>query len=214
MEKLQIDFIMDKAEDIAKWFDDWSVERFGKDCLNPERYFKTTDDNRYLYGVAEGAANEEKAIREQVLELLCKINKINKELNGIGLNYHLTYQERKAKKIERKRLYNEFINITQQKTKKTESQQKTKKKYFDKAIQAGLMEKTGSGYNWLYGNNRGKIRLAYFIYRIYAPEERIPYKELQTLFGISRLDSAVQQLSTAKKEQSWKEEIDKVVQSV
>ena len=108
----QIDCIM-TDEEISRWLDRWSVGRFGEDCLNPARYYKTTKDGRYLYGVKEGATNEEKAIRERVLELLCKIISINKKLNGEGLTKHLTYNEREAKKNEREKLYKEFLSLTQ-----------------------------------------------------------------------------------------------------
>ena len=108
----QIDCIMTDKE-ISKWHDRWSVSRFGNDCLNPARYYKTTEDGRYLYGVKHGTINEEKAIRERVLELLCRINSINKELYGEGLTKHLTFNEREIKIKERGKLFEEFLSLTQ-----------------------------------------------------------------------------------------------------
>lgn len=98
-----------------------------------------------------------------------------------------------------------------------EPQQGTKQKYFDKAIEAGFMEKTATGYKWLFGGNMGLVRLGYFIHKIYDDIEAIPYKRLEAMFGVKRLDSALQralesgQIDKVKK---WKEKIDSLVQSV
>lgn len=79
--------------------------------------------------------------------------------------------------------------------------------YCEKAIQAGFMEKTDSGYCWNYGGNRGKVRLAYFISKIYCEQgDRIPYKSIGQLFGVNRLDSSVQQLTNSH--QLWMAQID------
>lgn len=87
-------------------------------------------------------------------------------------------------------------------------------KYFERAIEAGYMQKTETGYKWLWGGDRGKkARLSYFIRKIYADDcLQIPYKRLEKLFGISRLDSSISQLMNAKKEQKWQPEIDKFFQ--
>lgn len=85
---------------------------------------------------------------------------------------------------------------------------------FQKAIDAKFMEQTESGYKWLYGGNRCKIRLAYFITQIfYNP---IPYKALGAMFCVTRLDSAIQQalnITTPKTENArkWKAAIDNVL---
>lgn len=84
--------------------------------------------------------------------------------------------------------------------------------YCEKAIQAGFMEKTDSGYRWIYGGDRGKVRLAYFIKKIYSVLERIPYKKLESLFDVRRLDTSVQQLANRKSPQDWEEKIDKIFQ--
>jgi len=69
---------------------------------------------------------------------------------------------------------------------------------FQKAIEAKLMEQTESGYKWLYGGNRGGgARLAYFIHKVFNPNgcSTIPYKALEALFDVIRLDSAIQRIA-------------------
>ena len=82
--------------------------------------------------------------------------------------------------------------------------------YCEIAIRAGFMEKTNSGYRWNYGGNSGKVRLAYFITKIYGVSERIPYKKLESLFDVTRLDTSVHQLASikTKKPQVWRDAID------
>lgn len=84
---------------------------------------------------------------------------------------------------------------------------------FDKAINAEFMEATESGYKWLYGKDRGKARLAYFIKRVFNPDgcSAIPYKKLESMFGVTRLDSALDNALQAKKPQQWREAIDKIL---
>lgn len=84
------------------------------------------------------------------------------------------------------------------------------KKYFERALMNGFMEKVGNRYIWIW---EGKARLAYFIHSTFNPNgtERIPYKKLEALFGISRLERAVDQVMNAKNPQKWREEIDNKV---
>lgn len=207
MKKIEIDCHM-TIEEINKWHEDWSVERFGKDCLNPARYYKTTEDGRYLYGVKEGAINDEKAIRDRVLELLCKINSINKELNGEGLTKHLTFNERETRKKEREKLYKEFLNYTQPQPEKAnngqttdalslnpEPQQKDLHYYCHKAIKKGYLVKVDEGYrraSWR------KAQLAYFLGQFLKPDGTFPDKEYCIMFGETRLGKALGQLINNK----------------
>ena len=82
-------------------------------------------------------------------------------------------------------------------------------KCFERAINEGWAEKTCYGYKWKIE----KIKLAYIVQEIYNPDGsgRIPYKELEAIFGINRLDSSVTQLITAKKPQKWRVEVDKKI---
>lgn len=93
----------------------------------------------------------------------------------------------------------------------TQPKQETEweKKYFAKAIEAGLMEKDCGHYRWLH-NNGMKASLGYFINRVFNPKgtAQIPYKRLEILFGVTRLDTAIDQALTAKTPQKWRKEID------
>lgn len=85
------------------------------------------------------------------------------------------------------------------------------KQYFARSIEAGFMEKTATGYKWTWGGK--KARLAYFITKIYGVNQQIPYKRLESLFGVSRLDSAVNQLMNAKQPQKWRQQIDRIFEN-
>lgn len=101
--------------------------------------------------------------------------------------------------------------LLKQKQAASKPQQITKreKKYFAKAIEAGLMEKDGGNYRWLH-NNGLKASLGYFLNRVFNPKgtAQIPCKRLEILFGVTRLDTAIDQALTAKKPQRWRKEID------
>lgn len=91
------------------------------------------------------------------------------------------------------------------------------RKYFQRAIDAGFMAKTDSGYKWLFGgNNRSKARLAYFIEKVYCPAvtdllEAERRRELERLFNTIRLDRAIQQnadTGAAQSVKKWRAKID------
>gem|GEM_PF-5858925 len=85
-------------------------------------------------------------------------------------------------------------------------------KIFEKAIGAGLMECTTDGYKWLYGGNTGKARLAYFCRQTFNPDgcSPVPYKMLEQLFNVTRLDVALDQAMNAKRPQKWRGKIDEL----
>ncbi len=86
------------------------------------------------------------------------------------------------------------------------------RKYIAKAIEANYIKKRDKGLQWLFGGNRGKVRLGYFIQKVYCPNhtETIPEKGINALFGVDRIGSAISQIVNAKKPQKWKAEIDKL----
>lgn len=96
-----------------------------------------------------------------------------------------------------------------------EPQQRTERErlYFDAAIKAGLMRETDTGYKWIYQDG-SKASLAYFLKKIYNPNGlgKTPYKEMESLFSVTRLDRATQQLLDAKNTPKWREKIDKLFQ--
>ncbi len=94
-----------------------------------------------------------------------------------------------------------------------ESQQMTEreKKYFAKAIEAGLMQEAGTGYEWLY-NNGSKASLAYFLQKVFNPDGtcRTPFKRLESMFNKKSLAVATNKLLEVVKNQKWRGEIDKL----
>lgn len=84
---------------------------------------------------------------------------------------------------------------------------------FEKALEAGFMRREGDGYRWLY-NNGSKASLAYFISKVFNPTmtSQIPYKMLNGLFGVNRLEASLGQVYEAKKEQRWRKEIDDILE--
>lgn len=77
-------------------------------------------------------------------------------------------------------------------------------KYYGKAMEAGMAEKTEQGYRWLGSN----VSFGYFIDKVHRPKatERLPYKRMEKLWGIKRLDSAVSQ--SADRKHKWEKGID------
>lgn len=77
-------------------------------------------------------------------------------------------------------------------------------KYYGKAIEAGMAKKTEQGYRWL----GSKVSFGYFINKVHRPKatERLPYKRMEKLWNIKRLDSAVNQSADWK--QKRKKDID------
>lgn len=89
------------------------------------------------------------------------------------------------------------------------------KEIFAKAVKAGYMEKTATGYKWLY-NSGSKASLAYFIMQVFSPDntKQIPFKALGQLFDVTRLDRALDQAATAKKPQQWRGAIDNLLKDL
>lgn len=191
MEIWPIDF--DKTlQEISEWHNQWKVERFGGDSLNPERYYN--DDGRYLHGVREGESlNDEKAICDKVLELLVRIKNINDRLKGKGLSQHLQWKEREQLKGERETLYNDYLEVVQPKPQRLVPDvlaTDEAKRYFEKAIDLGLMD---TDFNWL----KGLQMLACFAREMSMKlqlgkgvngdgQPRISWQPFETLFNLER----------------------------
>lgn len=86
-------------------------------------------------------------------------------------------------------------------------------KYFNRAINNGYMERTESGYNWKFGGTRRKVRLGYFLQKVYCPQNKgtMPESELNALFGVKRIGSAVTQFCSGKQSQKWIRTIDEAI---
>lgn len=99
------------------------------------------------------------------------------------------------------------LEKNKQKSKKVLELTEKQSFYINEAINRGLIEKTDS-YKW----NGKKASLAYFLEKVFAPQktEQMPYKRLEIMFNVSRLDSALTQVYNAKKPQKWRIDIDKI----
>ena len=88
---------------------------------------------------------------------------------------------------------------------------KAEVEYYGKAVKSGMAEKTEDGYKWKY-NNGSKASLAYFLNKIFNPDGtgQIPFKKLEVLWEVSRLDSALDKAINAKNPQQWRTDIDKL----
>jgi hypothetical protein len=86
------------------------------------------------------------------------------------------------------------------------------RKYFAKAIEAQYITTTDNGLKWVFGDERGKVILGYFIQKVFCPNNTgtIPETAVNKLFGVTRIGSAITQIASAKKPQKWRTEIDKL----
>ena len=84
------------------------------------------------------------------------------------------------------------------------------RKYFKRAIDAGFMCKTDSGYKWLYGGSNGQVRLGYFISKTYGSGRRV--NKLERLFDVQKLSASITQAETYNGHRAdvleWRTEID------
>lgn len=107
--------------------------------------------------------------------------------------------------------YSKTLLSEKQKSKKALELTEQQSTCFERAIKAGLMEKTNNGYIWIH-NNGLKASLAYFLEKVFAPKgtEQMPYHSLEIMFNVSRLDSTLTQVHNAKNPQKWITDIDKI----
>lgn len=235
LELLPIDFDLPLKE-VAEWYDKWRVERYGKDSIDPIKYYIDYADGRFLVErPKEGEAlGDEKANCEEVLRLLVEIRLINQKLSGKGLSRHLQYAERERLKEERERLYNSLkqkAGLLPQRQQiegnelnlPDEVNTPKAQKDFAKAIKEGWMKaRPEGGFEWIgFGKQPSKAQLSYLCAKIYGYQysvrngnvgDNVPYEALNGLFGVTRLDRAMQQTYEAKKPQRWRLQIDQITE--
>lgn len=112
-----IDFDFNDYE-LSKWHDAWSAERYGADSLDCSKHYKNyADGDRFITDgtpkEGDPALSLEEITRDRVLELLCKIRHLTRELKRIGLKDFPTLSEIRQKQEERKIYYDEFLAIVQ-----------------------------------------------------------------------------------------------------
>lgn len=83
------------------------------------------------------------------------------------------------------------------------------RKYFAKAINIGYMKKEGNGYRWLFGGNKGQVRLGYFCNKVYTRPR--PINKLEQIFGVKKLSASITNAdieATRADVKKWRDEID------
>lgn len=83
------------------------------------------------------------------------------------------------------------------------------REYFKRAVEAGFMEKTDTGYNWLFGGSKGQARLGYFLSKVYKSPRPINY--LERCFNVKKLSSSISMACYEAKRNDvklWRKEID------
>ena len=84
------------------------------------------------------------------------------------------------------------------------------RKYFSRAIEKGFMEKTGNGFKWLYGGDKGQIRLGYFCLKVY--DHPRPINALEEAFGVKKISSSISsaecQPARRADARKWRDRID------
>lgn len=84
------------------------------------------------------------------------------------------------------------------------------RKAFEKALKAGYLEKTSTGYKW---KGLPKAAAAYLCVKIYCPantDKHPDWGRLGQFLGLSRLDRAASQNIDTKSERPWKRKIDEL----
>lgn len=133
---------------------------------------------------------------------------IEKEKQNDKLFEAMGVIEAYKEKMEEKEIPEQAPKPTNTKSQQEELTER-EKQYYEKAITQGMAIKTDSGYKWLYCSG-SKVSLVYFLSKVFCPKgvEQIPFKRLNNLWGVSRLDSVNDQLANAKKPQRWRQHID------
>lgn len=233
LELLPIDFDMSLKE-VAEWHDKWSVWKYGADSIKPERYYNVMSDGSLMVAKEGYELNEEKDNREEVLRLLLKMRLINQKLGSKGLFFHLLSGERERLKEERERLYNSLkqkAGLLPQRQQiegnelnlPDEVNTPKAQKAFAKAIKEGWIKaRPEGGFEWIgFGKRPSKAQLSYLCAKIYGYQysvrngnvgDNVPYEALNGLFGVTRLDRAMQQTYEAKKPQRWRLQIDQITE--
>lgn len=84
------------------------------------------------------------------------------------------------------------------------------KKYFPRAVEAGYMELTETGYKWDLTQRGNKVKLGYFLQKVYCPNntEEIPETVINDYFSTTRIGSSISQIIVVNKPQKWRAKID------
>lgn len=193
----------------------WLKESF-KACVFYDYIERQKSDGFYINKIA--------ARLKEVVELgidsfsMCIMRGLNEETNYYVLKnkgeyiwrerfkmfYELDQEANEILKIYNYVFPNSRVDNTGSNKKESEELTEREIKYYGKAIEAGMAKKTEQGYRWL----GSKVSFGYFINKVHRPNstERLPYKRMEKLWNIKRLDSAIYQ--SVDRDQKWKKDID------
>lgn len=82
------------------------------------------------------------------------------------------------------------------------------REYFTKAIEAKYINVTNNGLQWVFGGNKGQIRLGYFCHTVYSTPR--PINKLEEIFGVKKLSASISNAEIEAKRadvQKWRKEI-------
>lgn len=150
--------------------------------------------------------------KKRLIGIFNTLNRCNRIMAG---NYTtpLTPEECDKVVFERADAYKQLKEIAYPATRlPTINNTDRERQVFVRAINAGYMERTDSNYKWI----KKKAMLAYLMWRLYCPGggEPMPWKTIEALFGVSRLDSSFNGIQDAQKPQKWREEMDELFKEV
>lgn len=146
--------------------------------------------------------------KEDLINSFLILNRCNQKLANI---LPIPAREKKRLLEERENAFREIQNTITPQLKTIQGTDREVRAY-QKAIYRGWITQTTNGYKW----HKTKAQLAYFANKLYCPtnKEKMPYKAIEELFDVRRMDSAVNALFNNKKEQKWSEEIDVFLKEV
>lgn len=168
------------------------------------QYYNIGENGVVLSGVN---MPEKRALHENVLNLFLEIRNINLWLSGKTMNYNKppNLNEIKEKKDEREVKYNNLLELLEIDTENERKAQTTPfpkeletdkaKGYFQRAIKAGFIEKSDTGYIW---KGESLQLLAYFTQELSnlldlgktrAGEKTVNWKIFEVVFNVSNLKS-------------------------
>lgn len=177
-------------------------------------------------------SKERKKTKDKLRILLKRIAKLNSDINDLSTDNDTTYDDYKREIHEVKELKEEvwtLYNNILSKDGDTQSESglplptpintNRTRKYFQKAIDKGLIKLENGKFSWIQkGNRGGNSQLAYFCGKVFEYKHSIngnvgtsfPEKELNELFGVERMYSTLQQVHNAKNPQKWRRIIDEL----
>lgn len=186
---------------------------------------KTLSVREFIYLIAKGNLHENDILLH-ASSVICLQSLLN-DLDVARIAVDPVTGKPYAKDFEEAWRLDRAISLIQQHKNKPGPQQAEKKgawdlpseldterarRYFNKAIEAGYIVVNEGRLSWVFGGNKGKVRLGYFVVKVFAPNntEKLPETAINRLFSVERIGSSIAQIQCAKKRQAWVADIDKL----